>query len=72
MDLVTVLPEPPDGFYVQTTVIAAGTAAGNAALVEISRAGGRVVSIVPLPEPSNAIRWEPKALVVSFTRLNTD
>jgi hypothetical protein len=63
-----VLPETPEGFYVQTAVISAGTSSGNVELAEIVRRGGRVVSITPLLEPPNAIKWESKALVVYFSR----
>jgi hypothetical protein len=67
-----VLPETPEGFYVQTTVISAGTSTGNVELAEIVRNGGRVVSIIPLLEPPNAIKWESKALVVYFSRLKPE
>ena len=63
-----VLPETPEGFYVQTAVISAGTSAGNVELAQIVRHGGRVVSIIPLLEPPNTIKWEAKALVVYFSR----
>ena len=72
MELATVLPETPNGFCVQTTVISAGTSVGNFELAEIARDGGRVVSIVPLPEPANAIKWEAKALVVYFSLLKPE
>jgi hypothetical protein len=62
------LPEAPEGFYVQTAVISAGTSSGNIELAEIVRQGGRVVSIIPLLEPPNVIKWEAKALVVYFSR----
>ena len=72
MPLPVVLPETPEGFYVQTAVISAGTSTGNVELAEIVRRGGRVVSIIPLLEPPNAIKWESKALVVYFTRLEPE
>ena len=68
MQLPVVLPVAPEGFYVQTAVISAGTSTGNVELAEIVRRGGRVVSIIPLLEPPNAIKWEAKALVVYFSR----
>jgi hypothetical protein len=67
-----VLPETPEGFYVQTAVISAGTTTGNVELAEIVHHGGRVVSIIPLLEPPNAIKWESKALVVYFSRLEPE
>ena len=72
MQLPVQLPETPEGFYVQTAVISAGTSTGNVELAEIVRHGGRVVSIIPLLEPPNAIKWESKALVVYFTRLEPE
>ena len=62
----------PEGFYVQTAVISAGPSTGNVELAEIVRRGGRVVSIIPLLEPPNAIKWEAKALVVYFSRLEPE
>jgi hypothetical protein len=72
MQLPVQLPETPEGYYVQTAVISAGTAAGNVELAKIVRQGGRVVSIIPLLEPPNAIKWESKALVVYFSRLEPE
>jgi hypothetical protein len=69
MQLPVQLPDTPEGFYVQTAVISAGTSNGNVELAEIVRHGGRIVSIIPLLEPPNAINWESKALVVYFSRL---
>jgi hypothetical protein len=69
VQLPVVLPETPEGFYVQTAVISAGTSTGNVELAEIVRYGGRVVSIIPLLEPPNTIKWESKVLVVYFSRL---
>jgi hypothetical protein len=68
VQLPVVLPETPAGFYVQTAVISAGTSNGNVELAEIVRHGGRIVSIIPLLEPPNVIKWEAKALVVYFSR----
>jgi hypothetical protein len=72
MQLPVVLPETPEGFYVQTAVISAGTPSGNIELAEIARRGGRVVSIIPLLEPPNVIKWESKALVIYFSRLEPE
>jgi hypothetical protein len=72
MQLPVVLPDTPEGFYVQTTVISAGTLTGNIELAEIARRGGRVVSIIPLLEPPNVIKWESKALVIYFSRLEPE
>ncbi len=62
-----VLPETPEGFTVQTAVIFAGSSTGNFELAEITRHGGRVVSIIPLPESPNALKAEARALVVYFS-----
>jgi hypothetical protein len=59
-----VLPETPEGFYVRTTMISPGTDAANTELARISREGGRVVAVVPFPEPSPLTRRE--VLVVFF------
>src|SRR5215217_2263048 len=55
MQLPVVLPETPEGFYVQTTAISAGTSTGNVELAEIVRNGGRLGS-------------NPKACPIECTR----
>jgi hypothetical protein len=59
-----VLPETPEGFSVRTTMISPGTDAANTELARIAREGGRVVAVIPFPDPPPLARRE--VLVVFF------